>query len=135
MNATILLFVTAVAAETVGPVQKVLTLLEDLKQKVIADGEVEADQFAKFSKWCEEESSEKGYSIDTGKSKESDLQAELQQLSADIGKLDADITAVSTSLAHNEQDLAQAKKIRAEEHADFQKNDAELTDAIDQLVR
>lgn len=129
------LFFFAATAQAVGPVQKVLQLIGDLKAKVTAEGEVEADQFAAFSKWCEDENRTKGYAIDTATSQSEDLSAEVQQATADIGDLAGRIDDVSQKISKAEGELSAAKSIRASERDDFQKADKELTDAVDELAR
>ena len=123
------------AATSVGPIQKVLTLLNDLKSKVNAEGEVEADQFAKYAKWCETDSTERRHSIETGTNKVADLNASIEELTAEIGSLSSEIDQLNSALTQNEGDLKKATEIRDAEHAEFKQADKDLVDTVDTLVR
>ena len=122
-------------AQGVGPIQKVLTLLEDLKAKVNAEGEVEADQFKKYSKWCETDSAEKGFAIETSTNKAADLSATIEELGADIGKLNAEIDELAGAITQNEADLKKATDLRNSENASFKTVEKELVDTVDTLIR
>jgi hypothetical protein len=123
------------SAAGVGPIQKVLTLLDDLKSKVNAEGEVEGEQFAKYSKWCEDENVERNHSIETGTNKAGDLNAEIEDLTAQIGSLGEQIASLNAALTQNEGDLKKANQIRDAEHAEFKQADKDLVDTVDTLVR
>lgn len=120
---------------TVGPVQKVITLLQDIKKRVAAEGEVEAEQFAKYQKWCAEETDEKEDAIQEGTARVETLVATVENLTAEVSGASDKIGKLGIAISTNDQDLTAAKKVRANEHSDFQASEQELTETIDMLVR
>lgn len=119
----------------VGPIQKVLELLDELKAKIIAEGEVEGEQFEEYSKWCAEESDTKEDAIKFGTDRVAELNAELEQLNGEVSTLATEIEKTAGDIAVNDKDLKAATEIREKEKADFDAADKELSDAIDMLIR
>lgn len=122
-------------ASAVGPIQKVLSLLGDLKAKCQAEGEVEGEQFEKYTNWCREEEDLKEDSISDGKEQIQALAATMEQLDADISTVAAEIGELAGHISSNDADLSGAAAVRKSEHATFQEADRELSDTIDMLVR
>jgi len=136
MQLFFLLLSTGLAADVaVNPVQKVLSLLDDLKKKVLLDGEVEQKQYEKYTEWCEDEAVAKQYEIKNAKAKVEDLKAVIDKESAEITTQDATIGDLAKAVARNEKDLAAATEIRDSEHADFTAADTDLGETIDMLAR
>jgi len=136
MQLAFLLLATGFAAEQkVNPVQKVLSLLDDLKKKVLLDGEVEQKQFEKYTEWCEDEAVAKQYEIKNAAAKVEDLKAVIQKEGAEIQTQESTIGDLAKVVARNEKDLAAASEIRDAEHADFVAADADLAETIDMLSR
>merc|ERR550534_2297330 len=98
-----------------NPLMKVADMLTDFKGKLASDGAAEAKQFEEYSDWCHNESKDKNYAIETGKAKVSDLSAELEELHANIGSLNSEITDLASAIQKNEADLKSAKQIREQE--------------------
>jgi hypothetical protein len=119
----------------VGPIQKVLTLLGDLKAKCLAEGEVESEQFEKYTNWCREEEDLKEDSISDGKEQIQALSATMEQLDADISTIAAEVGELAGHISANDADLKGASAVRKEEHSTFMEADRELSDTIDMLVR
>jgi len=124
-----------VAADGPNPVTKVLTLLDDLRKKVLLDGEVEQKQYEKYTEWCEDEAVSKQYQIKTGKSKIEDLSAVIEKASAGIMNADSIIDDTARVVARNDQDLKAATEIRKKEQADFEAADTDLEETIDMIGR
>merc|ERR1719301_17848 len=136
MQLTFLLLATGFAAEQkVNPVQKVLSLLDDLKKKVLLDGEVEQKQYEKYTEWCEDEAVAKQYQIKNGKAKTEDLSAVIEKATAGISNADSIIADLAKSVTANENDLKAAQEIRDKEHADFEAADKDLEETVDMLGR
>merc|ERR1719473_4100 len=138
MQLFFLLLATGFAADVqvkVNPVQKVLSLLDDLKKKVLLDGEVEQKQYEKYTEWCEDEAVAKQYEIKNAKAKVEDLKAVIDKETAEITTADATIGDLAKAVARNEKDLAAATEIRDSEHADFVAADTDLAETIDMLAR
>jgi hypothetical protein len=120
---------------SVNPIQKVLELMEDLRKKVLLDGEVEQKQFEKYGEWCKDEAVSKQYEIKTAEAKVEDYTAVIAKETATILDADSTIGDMAKVVARNEQDLAAATEIRDKEHADFEASDAELAETVDMLGR
>jgi hypothetical protein len=120
---------------SVNPIQKVLELMEDLRKKVLLDGEVEQKQFEKYSEWCKDEAVSKQYEIKTAAAKVEDYSAVIDKETATILDATSTIDDMAKVVARNEQDLAAATEIRDKEHADFESADAELAETVDMLGR
>jgi hypothetical protein len=129
-----LLPVLALAAEE-SPISKVLTLLDDLRKKVLLDGEVEQKQFEKYTEWCEDEAVSKQYQIKNGKAKMEDLSAIIEKATAGISEADSIIADTAMVVTTNENDMKAATAIREKENADFEAADADLAETIDMLGR
>jgi len=134
MQFKLLLPVFALAAQE-NPISKVLTLLDDLKQKVLLDGEVEQKQYEKYTEWCEDEAVSKQYQIKNGKAKIEDLSAVIEKAAAGIQNAEGIIDSVAKDVTSNEADLKAAKEIRKKENADFEAADADLAETVDMLGR
>merc|ERR1719247_1167127 len=94
----------------VTPVEKVITLLEDMKKDVETSGKDEAAQYSKFSCFCKDTTKEKSKSITDG-------QDTIDTLSADIAEDTA--TKVSEQTA-----LQEAKNSVEKLSADLEENTA-----------
>jgi len=136
MQLFFLLLATGFAAETkVNPVQKVLSLLDDLRKKVLLDGEVEQKQYEKYTEWCEDEAVAKQYEIKNAAAKVEDLQAVILKEGSIITAQESTVSDLAKVVARNEKDLAAATEIRDAEHADFVAADADLAETVDMLAR
>jgi len=137
MNALVFLglLVGPCAATSVTPIQKVITMLTDMKAKGAAEKEAEAASFAEYQTFCKETAWDKTTSIKTAT-------AAIEQLSADIDKgasdaaeaakaistLDADITAWKEDITVQTRERGEAKAVFDAVHQDY-------TESIDAVQR
>jgi len=137
MNALVFLVLLAgpCAATSVTPIQKVITMLTDMKAKGAAEKEAEATSFAEYQTFCKETAWDKTTSIKTAT-------AAIEQLSADIDKgasdaaeaakaistLDADITAWKEDITVQTRERGEAKAVFDAVHQDY-------TESIDAVQR
>merc|ERR1719327_335642 len=120
-------------SETGSPVEKVLTLLEDLKTQVTEEGKAEAETYDKFACFCKDKSNAKVDSIATRESDIETLTADLEQLKAEKVELKADIKKLNEDLATFEADLKKMTEIRDQEHAIYETEHADATAAVSAL--
>lgn len=118
-----------------APVAKVLTLLGDLEQKVIAEGEEAHKVYAEFAEWCEDTSRQVQFDIKSGKATVTKLNADIAQQSAIRESESATIEDLAASIASNEADLKAATSVRDTEASDFAAKEAELLDTADVIGR
>merc|ERR1719353_854562 len=121
------------AAATRSPVQKVIELLEENKVKISNDLAAEEKEMTEYADFCDTESSEKGYNIKTAISKIEDLKAIIEENTLKIPGLEDEVSTLGTDIADKQKDLAEAKKVRAEEKADFVAIETDLATSIEQL--
>merc|ERR1719375_1691114 len=126
---------THISAIRVDPIQKVVSLLDQLQQKIIKDGEAEQKAYAEFAEWCEDTSQEKNREIKTGKSQAEDLTAVIEKAESDIDDASVKIEELSSVISEDEKDLKEATVIREKEHKDFEAADAEMAATVDTLAR
>jgi len=117
-------------AVSVTPVEKVITLLEDLKTQVESEGAAEATTYDEFACFCKETTATKSGSIKTG-------QDDIDLASATIEEKTAKQTATMTELAERKVKQEQLKAdlesttVRcAKEKAAYEVKDADLVKAI-----
>merc|ERR1719359_2397177 len=131
----VFVFLASAFAAKVSPVQKVIELLDELTGKVQGDLAAEETMMADYSKWCDTEANEKEDAITSNKRTIGDLQAEIADASARVGELGTEVEELAGKISGSEADLADATKVRSDEHAAFAASEAELVDTVDSLER
>merc|ERR1719301_334271 len=84
-------------ADDVSPVEKVVTMMEDLQTQVVLEGKAEAKTYDKFACFCKDMSEEKTWDIEDAQDAITDLTATINELSADREDYDQTI-AEQTSI-------------------------------------
>jgi hypothetical protein len=125
---TIVFFFSAVAAREmhqhqtqVTPVQKVLQMMSDMKNKAIHEKNDEQVNFAKFSTFCENTDKSKTKAIADGKAMEEQLTADIMKAESDAKVLGEEIAALDGEISLSEEDKSKATTLREEEHADYER--------------
>lgn len=129
----ITLTTSSILALSVTPVEKVITLLEDLKTQIETEGAEEAKTYGKFACFCKDTTMAKSKSITGGKD-------DIESFSATIGEKTALKTETETELAERkvkQEEAAaslEATTVRcAKEKAEYEANAADLSKAISSL--
>jgi len=119
----------------VTPVQKVIQLLDNMKDKGKKEMEEEQVQYAKFKQFCETTLEEKQRSIVEAAEQMEVLSADIESSQSDAERLTGEI-AVHLQKAESAS-AAQSKStaIRKEERADFQTALKDYTESIDAIGR
>jgi hypothetical protein len=134
--AVLLLSMNMIAAEKAdNPLAGVITMLHDLKAKIIKDGEATDAAFNEFYQWCDTTTTEEQHTIKTDKERIAKLNAEIEKETADIEAAGDKFEAETKEIADNEHDTAAATKIREQQHSDFLVAEKELVEAIDAMGR
>jgi len=128
-----LLFVASAARTEVSPVEKVITLLSDLKSQVQEEGAAEAGTYDKYACFCKDTTNKKVENIETGETSVTTLTADVKALNAEIGELTMNIKDLNTEIDTLETDLKEATAIRAEENAVYEAEFADMSQAVDAL--
>eukprot|EP00933_Yihiella_yeosuensis_P042498 TRINITY_DN370_c0_g2_i1.p1 TRINITY_DN370_c0_g2~~TRINITY_DN370_c0_g2_i1.p1 ORF type:complete len:688 (+),score=251.63 TRINITY_DN370_c0_g2_i1:63-2126(+) len=126
---------TRVAGDAVNPIQKVVSMLGDLKGKIVADGALEDEAYNKYSKFCVTTKRDTAYEIQTGERDVEELQATIAKASADVGSNANRAGELQDAITKAEGDLQSATDMSKKEQGDFQASIVELKSAIDMLGR
>jgi len=118
-----------------SPVAKVIELLQENKAKVQADLDAETKEMVEYSEFCDTESSEKGYAIETAERKILDLTAVIQDGEAQVASLDDEVATLGTEIAAKESKLVDVTSERKAKKAEFTATEKALVESVDQLTR
>eukprot|EP00439_Symbiodinium_sp_Y106_P006761 s9480_g1.t1 len=115
----------------VTPVQKVVTLMEEMVEKGQSEIESEKTQFAEYVKFCEETTSQKKTAIEEADARIESLTASIDKASSDVDQLTTEIAELDNIIASTSAEKANATTIRQKEAADYS---ATLTDYVDSIT-
>mmetsp|Transcript_28240 Transcript_28240/g.65309 ORF Transcript_28240/g.65309 Transcript_28240/m.65309 type:complete len:703 (-) Transcript_28240:40-2148(-) len=119
----------------VTPVEKVITLLENLESSLQGEGQSEATTYEEFACFCQNSTKQKSDAIVAGQSNIEGLSAKIQLETEEKvtkqGEL-ADRKAEQEAMA---ADLAEEKEAYAKEKAEYEAEAAELSQALEGLTR
>merc|ERR1719456_1433960 len=104
----------------VSPVERVVTMLEDLQTQVVMEGKAEAKTYDKFACFCRDMSEEKTWDIEDAQDLNSELTATINALSADREEKDGVIVEQTTIIEEKEKSIQENTASRAKDHAAFQ---------------
>jgi len=117
-------------ADEVSPVEKVITMLEDLQIQVINEGKAESKTYDKFACFCKDMSESKSAEITSGQDAVSDLEAKIGELNTDRANLDTEVDELNTKILGLSKDIKDAKDKRKADHAHYLEVHAELSEAL-----
>jgi len=118
-----------------NPLAKVLDLMDDLKAKIIAEGEAEAKAYDEYLQWCQNSVQESGFAIETATKEKGELEAKITELTAEIEEAGTKTEDLASAIASNEGDLKAATAIREKENAEFVKGEKELMEVVSALEK
>jgi len=110
-------------------------LMDELKAKIIKEGEVEAKAYEEYLQWCQSAVQDTGFAIETATKEKGELDAKITELTAEISEAGSKTEDLAAAIATNEGDLKAATAIREKELADFLKAEKELMEVISALER
>jgi chromosome segregation ATPase len=126
------LFASASADSTVS---KVVQLLDELKGKVQADLDKEAEAMDGYTKWCETQKTETSYAIKDEKRIISEQSALVEAGTAKIEEESSKIAELGPAIAASQKEVEDAAAVRAENQKTFMATEKELVEAEDMLRR
>eukprot|EP00933_Yihiella_yeosuensis_P056292 TRINITY_DN553_c0_g1_i3.p1 TRINITY_DN553_c0_g1~~TRINITY_DN553_c0_g1_i3.p1 ORF type:complete len:687 (+),score=257.59 TRINITY_DN553_c0_g1_i3:77-2137(+) len=129
------LLLTSAAGDAVNPIQKVLSMIAELKEKVVADGKLEEEAYDKYSKFCVVTKRDTGYEIQTGEKDVEQLEATIAKASSDVESNGNRAAELQDAISKAESDLAAATDMSKKEQEDFKAAIGELKSSIDMLGR
>jgi len=118
-----------------SPVERVVTLLTDLKEKLLMDEKGEQKVYDKYACWCEKTTARKAEAITDANN---DLRAfgqTILSLKGKIATLAFEIEELETHIKLNKEAQEQATTIRQKENAAFVADTTELKEAISAMEK
>jgi hypothetical protein len=131
----VLLLSSAVNANQVSPVQKVVELLEECKGKVAKDLAAEAGVMEEYTTFCDDELKAKGYAIETSTREIADLEATIADSTATAMAMADEISTLGTEAAAKNKELYDATEVRKAKNAAFVASESELVKSVDECSR
>jgi len=132
----LLLIATSLVAQTLAKdkqIEKVVSLLTDLKAKVASDGKSEMKSYDKFACWCEDTLSEKATAISDGKTEVEDLTNTIVKTKGDLGVHRTEISQLKKDIAANIESQRESTEVREKEAKEYQENKLEAEQCIGAL--
>lgn len=114
-------------------VNKLLTMLADIRTKVITEGGEEAKTYSQFACFCKDTIASKQASITSGKDEKVALESSIAELSSARDQLDADIAGYAQEIESTEAEVKAAKAARKEELGLYRTNSADMKGALEAL--
>jgi len=132
VSAVMLLAVVANSVQ-VTPVQKVLQMMNEIKQKGIEEKEAEEVTFTKFSAWCQNTDKHKNEAIARTTQAIATLTAGIAKNEMDAKNLGKQIMQLDAQVDTAAQQKADATKARQAEKADYEQAHGEHVESTEQL--
>jgi len=111
--------ITAVSAVEVNPIRKIVTLLQDMKKEVEAEGEKNEELYEKFMCFCKKNKGSLGESASKAQAQIDELDAKVKADSAEKSQLEADLKAHKEDRTAAKKDLATAEQLREKERKQY----------------
>lgn len=114
------------SVQKASPVDKVISMMNDMLVKAKREKQDEKVRFAAFSQFCKDTTTEKKHAIEKGN-------ADIEQAEADVAEADAEAKSLAKEIAGHEADIGtwtstkeQALELRKEEKRAFDREHAEI---------
>eukprot|EP00928_Gymnodinium_smaydae_P039283 TRINITY_DN2685_c0_g1_i2.p1 TRINITY_DN2685_c0_g1~~TRINITY_DN2685_c0_g1_i2.p1 ORF type:complete len:751 (-),score=234.44 TRINITY_DN2685_c0_g1_i2:45-2297(-) len=114
-------------------INKVISLLEGLQSKVMAEGEEEAQTYNKFSCFCKDTTAEKTKDIQSGEDNKGELSSYIGERASARDDLDSNIATLNSDITDAENAMKTSEAERAGTLATYEKNANDLKGAIGAL--
>merc|ERR1719277_838896 len=124
-----------VGAAGVTPVQKVLTMMTEMKTKGEAMMEEELKTYASYKEWVSDTSRTLGFEIKTAESDIEKYTAAAAKADSDVAQLSAAIKKLEGELADTEGEKKDATDVRNSQHAEYVKLSTDYSESVDALER
>eukprot|EP00928_Gymnodinium_smaydae_P059728 TRINITY_DN4314_c0_g1_i1.p1 TRINITY_DN4314_c0_g1~~TRINITY_DN4314_c0_g1_i1.p1 ORF type:complete len:675 (+),score=171.35 TRINITY_DN4314_c0_g1_i1:54-2027(+) len=129
------LLVAATSATSVAPVEKVLTMLREMKVKGDAMMKDEQKVYAEYKEWVDDRSTELGFEIKTADRSIEEHLAFIQKADTDVARLADEIGTLDGDISRLEGEKKDATEVREKERSEFSKVQQDLSESVDALER
>mmetsp|Transcript_11162 Transcript_11162/g.18446 ORF Transcript_11162/g.18446 Transcript_11162/m.18446 type:complete len:653 (-) Transcript_11162:44-2002(-) len=120
---------------SVTPVQKVLTMMNEMKSKGEAMMVEESKTYATYKEWVSDTSRELGFEIKTAKSDIEKYLAAAGKADSDVATLSSEISKLDGELAGTQGEKQEATDIRNSQHEEYVKLSTDYGESVDALER
>jgi len=124
------LFLSLTQAESVKPIERVVTLLEDLKAKVFTEGKNEANTYNKFACFCKDTGAEKREAIGEGEKQKSVAESTINEAKVTRTDQEERKKAAAERIATLNQETKEERANRREAHRKYAEHVLDLGNAI-----
>jgi len=118
---------------TVTPVQKVITLLNDMHATGEKQKAEETKVFEDYSEWVDDQVKDKGYEIQTFQDTVAKLQAEIAKAEADSNTLGSQIKDLVADITKWESQAEKATAAREEAKAEYEKVSKDYSESVEAI--
>jgi DNA repair exonuclease SbcCD ATPase subunit len=125
----------AVIKHKVTPVEKVVSLLEKLKEETAAEAKDDAKTYDEFACFCKEQADNKLYAITKSKELIATQDAKIKVLAAEIAELDTQIADLIKHKEDLEAEQKEADATRETEFATYAEEEKSISTAISAVQR
>jgi chromosome segregation ATPase len=119
----------------VTPVEKVISLLEKLKEETAAEAQEDAKTYDEFACFCKEQADNKFYAITKSKELIKQQTAKIKLLGSEITELNKEVVALQDEKEKLEGEQKDADETRAQEFQTYSAEEAKMADAISRIER
>jgi len=120
----------ALTDSSLSPIQKVVTLVREMKAQTAKEGEEDLAAFDKYKCWCETTTSEKTAAIEAAETKLSELGSFVEEATAKEGELKTEIAGLEADIAADTEALSTATALREEENGKFTAEEADMVETL-----
>lgn len=120
----------AVRGDKNAAVNKVIEMLEGLRDKVEQEGNTEAKSYDTFACFCKDGEDKKNANIEEAEGSVEELAAKIEQAASRRDGLDESIKELNENIDATEKDMADMKKQRTAEHKQFVLEEAQLEKSV-----
>jgi hypothetical protein len=122
-------------ASAVTPVQKVLTMMTEMKSKGELMLQEEGKTYAAYAEWVSDQETKLGFEIKTAKSDIEKLLAGIAKADSSVKKLGDSIGELDVETSTAEQEKQAATELRAKQHAEYVEISTDYSESVDALSR
>jgi len=129
-NATAAASAEAAVEAKMTAVDKVISMMKNLRSQVTSEGSTEADLYDKFACFCKDTQEEKTAAISKGTDDSQELTARINELASNRDTLDTTIASLETAIGGLTKEMDMEKASRAKTNAVYTTNEQDTSDAI-----
>jgi chromosome segregation ATPase len=112
-----------------------VVLINGLKSKIVADGQMEQAVYDKYACWCEKTTGRKASAIENAKASIESLSQEIKELKGRLGSFVAEVAGLEKNIADTQASITKMEKMRKNENEDYLADKASLEQGIANLEK